>query len=118
MSYGQSVYAVLPPGVADQDAAMPSIHVGWALLIGLAVWSCSRSRWRWIGPVHAVATCLIVVWTANHYWVDGVAAAALLGVAWLAARQLERWLAPPAALAESIEPIALPADAASGRMVV
>ena len=118
MAYGQSVYAVLPPGVADQDAAMPSIHVGWALLIGIAVWSCSRSRWRWLGPAHAVATSLIVVWTANHYWADGIVAAALLGIAWVIAWQIERRLGQPVVIAEPIEPIALPAEPARGRMVV
>jgi hypothetical protein len=87
MFYGQSVYAFVGSGFADQYAAMPSIHVGWAVLIGVAMVTCSRSRWRWIGPVHAAFTVFVVVATANHYWADGAAAIVLLAIAWwLAAR--------------------------------
>ena len=45
--YGQSVYATFGD-IADQYAAMPSIHVGWAVLIAFAVVSCSTSPWRWL----------------------------------------------------------------------
>jgi hypothetical protein len=117
MAYGQSVYAVLPPGVADQDAAMPSIHVGWALLIGAAVWSCAHGHWRWIGVAHATFTTLIVVWTGNHYWMDGIVAAVLLVIGYVAARVIERVL-PGAAPVGAVEPIALSPDPATGRMAV
>src|SRR3954449_2750376 len=39
-AYGQSVYAAVD--FADQYAAMPSIHVGWAVLIAIAAWQVSR----------------------------------------------------------------------------
>jgi hypothetical protein len=86
--YGQSVYQMFD--FADQYAAMPSIHVGWAVLIAVAAWQCSRGVFRYVGLAHGVATTLIVVVTANHYWFDGLAAVLLLGLAWLAARALER----------------------------
>jgi hypothetical protein len=79
--YGQSVYGALGSGLADQYAALPSIHVGWALLIAVACLKCSRSPWRWLGVAHAVLTVFGVVATANHYWFDGVAAAVVLGLA-------------------------------------
>jgi hypothetical protein len=88
--YGQSVYATIGSGIADQYAAMPSIHVGWALLISYAVVACSTSNWRWITPGHGVLTVFVVVATANHYWLDGVAAAALVVLAWVAATGIER----------------------------
>jgi hypothetical protein len=90
MLYGQSVYAVIGSNLADQYAAMPSIHVGWAVLIACAVMSASRSRWRWLGPAHAVATAFIVVATANHYWLDGAAAGAIVAFAWVAERRVIR----------------------------
>jgi hypothetical protein len=90
MVYGQSVYAFVGSGLADQYAAMPSIHVGWALLIAVACWSCSRSPWRWIGVAHGVLTMFVVVATANHYWLDGAAAAAVLALAWVGQRGLAR----------------------------
>jgi hypothetical protein len=88
--YGQSVYAAFGSGIADEYAAMPSIHVGWAVLISVAVVVCSTSRWRWLALAHGVLTIFVVVATANHYWLDGIAACALLVPAWLIARGLER----------------------------
>jgi len=79
--YGQSVYGPADPGAISQLAAMPSIHVGWALLAGVSVALLGRTRWRWVGMVHAVVMSLVVVVTGNHYWVDGVVAGLLLGLA-------------------------------------
>ncbi|MGH3498050.1 MAG: phosphatase PAP2 family protein [Nocardioidaceae bacterium] len=79
--YGESVYGSATFGIADQLSAFPSVHVGWAALIGWYVWRVGGSRWRWLGPVHFVVTTLVVVVTANHYWLDGIAAIALLALA-------------------------------------
>jgi hypothetical protein len=98
--YGQSVYGSLTSddvrtlvGVdfgADQLSAMPSVHVAWALLVALAVQHASRSRWRWLIWVHPVATVLVIVVTANHYWADGIVAAVLLALSVLAVRFARR----------------------------
>jgi hypothetical protein len=88
--YGQSVYAFVGSNLADQYAALPSIHVGWALLIAVAVIRSSPSRWRWVALTHAVATTYVVVATANHYWMDGIAAVAVLVGAWAGERALHR----------------------------
>ncbi|WP_407647152.1 phosphatase PAP2 family protein [Actinacidiphila soli] len=40
-------------------------------------------RWRWLWLIHPALTLLVVVATANHYWLDGIAAAVLLAVALL-----------------------------------
>jgi PAP2 superfamily len=79
--YGQSVYGSVAGFNADQLSAMPSVHVGWALLVALVIVELSRSRWRWLALAYPVITMLAVVVTANHYWMDGVAAAALLALA-------------------------------------
>jgi PAP2 superfamily len=76
--YHQSVYGRFGGGVSDQLAAMPSIHAGWAVLIAVAVFASTRSRWRWLGVAHAVLTMLSVVVTANHWWLDCIVAAAML----------------------------------------
>lgn len=89
-AYGQSVYAAIGSGLADQYAAMPSIHIGWAVLISLAIVTSSTSRWRWLGLLHGLLTIFVVVATANHYWLDGIAACVLLVPAWLIAKALER----------------------------
>ncbi len=79
--YGQSVYTQLGRGASDQLSAMPSVHVGWAVLVGLVVVTVSTSRWRWLVLAHPVLTTVVVVVTANHWWLDGVGAVALLAAA-------------------------------------
>jgi hypothetical protein len=79
--YDQSVYSSGFP--IDQLAAMPSVHVAWAVLVGYYAWRVSPSRWRYLGPAHAVLTILVVVVTGNHWWLDGIVAVAILAVcAW------------------------------------
>lgn len=79
-AFGPSAYGGGAATVANQFAAMPSLHVGWALLIAVVVVRTARSRWRWLVVAHPVLTTAVVVVTANHYWVDAVAAAILLGL--------------------------------------
>jgi hypothetical protein len=76
--YGQSVYGRGGLKIAPQLAAMPSVHVAWAVLIAVAVIATSSSRYRWWILLHPTITTLAVVATANHWWLDGVVAAALL----------------------------------------
>jgi PAP2 superfamily protein len=80
--YGPAVYGK-PDGdsMANQFAAMPSLHVGWALAIAVGLIAAYRSRWRWLWLLHPLVTMLVVVGTANHYWLDCIVGSALLGVA-------------------------------------
>jgi PAP2 superfamily len=81
--YGQSVYAVHPGFDPDQLSAMPSVHVGWALIVALAVIRAARSRWRYLALGYPAMTTLVVIVTANHFWLDGIVAAALVVLALL-----------------------------------
>jgi hypothetical protein len=114
MQYGQSVYAYVGSGFADQYAAMPSIHVGWALLIGAACYSIGTGPARWIGTAHAAITSFVVVATANHYWLDGIVAAAILAVAWVVQSSWSRASDPAAGELVMLVPagggIAVPGD--------
>ncbi|MEV0002685.1 phosphatase PAP2 family protein [Micromonospora sp. NPDC050980] len=79
--YGPSVYG--PPEadqLSNQYAAMPSLHVGWALAVALALVAVTTGRWRWLWLAHPLITAVVVVATGNHYWLDGVVAVALLAV--------------------------------------
>ncbi|MEU5576399.1 phosphatase PAP2 family protein [Streptomyces huasconensis] len=81
--YGPSVYAAKPATdtMANQFAAMPSLHFGWALMLAIGMIVATSTRWRWLWLLHPLATLLVIVGTANHYWLDALVATALLGVA-------------------------------------
>ena len=79
--YGLSVYGPVGTGVSDQFAAMPSIHVGWAALVSFGIVAASTSKWRWVFMAHLVLTIYAVSATGNHWWLDGIAAIVLLGIA-------------------------------------
>jgi PAP2 superfamily len=93
LKYGQSVYAWHGGFDPDELSAMPSVHVGWALIVAFAVITVSRSRWRWLAAGYPALTMLAVVVTANHFWLDGIAAG-LLVAAVLAVQRLARRLRP------------------------
>jgi hypothetical protein len=81
--YGPSAYGEGTETVTNQYAAMPSLHAAWALFVGIALVAVLRTRWRWLFLLHPVLTILVVVGTANHYWLDVVAAGALILLAML-----------------------------------
>jgi hypothetical protein len=88
--YRQSVYQMHPGFNPDQLSAMPSVHVGWAILVAMMVITTARSRWRWLAAGYPVATMLAVVVTANHYWLDGIVAGLLLVLVLLAQYAVRR----------------------------
>jgi hypothetical protein len=77
--YGPSVYGSPDTDtLANQFAAMPSLHVGWALAVAFGLITATRSRWRWAWLAHPVITLFVVVATGNHYWLDAIVAGGLL----------------------------------------
>ncbi|MFD5159395.1 phosphatase PAP2 family protein [Streptomyces hawaiiensis] len=81
-AYGPSVYGdPATDSLSNQFAAMPSLHFGWALMVAIGLIVATRSRWRRLWLAHPVLTLLVIVGTANHYWLDAMVAAALLGLA-------------------------------------
>ncbi|WP_257005042.1 phosphatase PAP2 family protein [Streptomyces sp. Tue6028] len=79
--YGPTVYGAHPAtdSMANQFAAMPSLHFGWALMVAIGLIAATRSRWRGLWLLHPLLTLLVIVGTANHYWLDSIVATALLG---------------------------------------
>ncbi len=67
-------YRVLqPPGLVNKYAAMPSLHVGWNVLVGVVLYRTSRvPAVRVFAVVSPLLMAFAVVATANHYVVDGV----------------------------------------------
>lgn len=78
---GPSAYEGASAALSNQVAAMPSLHVGWAVLVAVVVARTTTGPLRLLAGGHAVITSLVVVVTANHWWSDSVVAVALLGIA-------------------------------------
>ncbi|MET8554579.1 phosphatase PAP2 family protein [Streptomyces sp. NPDC004959] len=83
--YGPSVYGSTPQAdsVSNQFAAMPSLHFGWALMVAIGLIAAGRHRTRWLWLLHPATTLLVIVGTANHYWMDVLVASVLVGIALL-----------------------------------
>lgn len=71
-----------PQTLTNEFAAMPSLHCGWAMWAGLMLAMYARRTWvRVLGVIYPMTTVFVTVGTANHYWLDAVAIAAILAVA-------------------------------------
>jgi len=76
---------------ANELAAMPSLHMAWAVWCSLAVRSItSRRTVRMAAWAYPVVTALVVIATANHYLLDVVAGVATAVVSVLIATWIER----------------------------
>ena len=89
----------------NQHAAMPSLHFGYSLLIGLTIASMDRTRgqpWKRLtlrekmssltmkvlGFAYPTLILVCIVATANHFILDAVAGAIVFGIAWRSERVL------------------------------
>jgi hypothetical protein len=66
--------------MSNQYAAMPSMHVGWAVWCGITVAALAKPLWaRVLGAVYPLVTLTVIVCTANHFWLDAVGGVICLG---------------------------------------
>jgi hypothetical protein len=77
-------------GDPGQVTAMPSVHAAWAVLVALFVICVATSPWRWLAVVYPALTMMVVVWTGNHYWADGIVSVAIVAVAVIVDRLVRR----------------------------
>ena len=61
-----------------QLTAMPSAHVAWAVLVAVIIISISSRPWRWLAVAYPALTMMVVVWTGNHFWADGIVGGAIV----------------------------------------
>nr|WP_246241928.1 phosphatase PAP2 family protein [Flexivirga aerilata] len=76
---------------ANQLAAMPSLHMAWALWVSVMLARMSQRRWlQAVSAVHVLLTLYVVLATANHYVLDAAGAVVVVGVAVGATARLMR----------------------------
>jgi hypothetical protein len=79
------------PSIAEhsnQYAAMPSLHIAWAIWCAIAIYVCAKRSWvRLLAVAYPFLTLLVIVGTANHFIIDAVGGALIIlvgfGVQWL-----------------------------------
>jgi diacylglycerol O-acyltransferase / wax synthase len=76
---------------ANELAAMPSLHMAWALWVSVALAWAGVPRWmRSLTMAHVLITLYVILATANHYLLDALAAVVLV----IAADRIALWLHP------------------------
>jgi hypothetical protein len=97
-THSRSYQLLFPGSLANLYAAMPSLHQGWTLLMGLAIATHASTRlWRSIGVALPLIMLASIVTTGNHYFLDALAGALValtgLGLAYLLAHRARLWTA-------------------------
>ncbi|GAB2742644.1 phosphatase PAP2 family protein [Streptomyces bullii] len=78
-------------GMTNQYAAMPSLHVGWALWCGVMLWRHGGTRAAKVAGVgYPLVTTIVVMGTANHYFLDAAAGVAVMAAGLLLAPVVTR----------------------------
>jgi hypothetical protein len=77
---------------ANQLAAMPSLHIAWAVWCTLALWQISTRPWvRVVAVVYPCLTAFAVLLTGNHYTLDILGGLIAIAVSVLLVRVGGRW---------------------------
>jgi membrane-associated phospholipid phosphatase len=63
-------------------AAMPSMHFGWALLVGLMAFSSRRRALRLLGVFYPFCMAVVIVTTGHHYILDIAGGLVVVGLAY------------------------------------
>jgi hypothetical protein len=59
--------------MSNQYAAMPSMHIGWSVWCGLIIFAVAAAPWaKILGLLYPTLTLVVIVATANHFWLDAV----------------------------------------------
>ncbi|MEV6651154.1 phosphatase PAP2 family protein [Streptomyces sp. NPDC051219] len=59
--------------MSNQYAAMPSMHIGWSLWCGATIFALASAPWaKILGLLYPTLTLVVIVATANHFWLDAV----------------------------------------------
>ncbi len=77
--------------LVNNYAAVPSMHISFSLMIAVPAMALSRTAIaRALWSVYPMFVLFVIIATANHYWFDAAAGAAVACLAALSAHQLAR----------------------------
>lgn len=69
-------------------AAMPSLHFGWALLVGIMAYSIGRQVLKVLGVLYPASMAGVIVITGHHFFLDIAGGAVVIGLAYRLVRML------------------------------
>jgi hypothetical protein len=92
---GTQVQRTMMDRAGNAYAALPSLHMAWAVWVTIAIYPLLRHRWsKVVAIVYPILTGVVVVATGNHFIADAIAGTALvLAVAWALDRLPAMWSA-------------------------
>jgi hypothetical protein len=97
--------SVLENKAAGKFAALPSLHVVWALWVAVALCVLLRKpALRAVVWLYPAATITDVIATGNHYWLDAITAFGVLGLGYAAAYEFDRAAPHVTALTRLVRP--------------
>src|SRR4051812_18803328 len=74
---------------SNEFAAMPSLHLAWAVWCAIVVVALAHRRWvRVLAALYPCATLFVIVGTANHFVLDAVGGLLVLAVGFVVQRLL------------------------------
>jgi len=77
--------------LVNKYAAVPSMHIAFALMIAVPAAALSRNQFaRTWWSLYPLVVLFVIIVTGNHFWLDAAAGAAVACVAAVTARQLAR----------------------------
>ena len=78
--------------ISNQYAAMPSLHIGWATWSAIALWPLLHRWWQRAAVLaYPVLTMLVIIVTANHYWIGAVGGLVIFAVGAVVGWGIHRW---------------------------
>jgi hypothetical protein len=89
--------------IADPYAALPSLHLGWGMWVGMVIFTQVRSRLRYVGLVYPIVTIFAVMITGTHFFLDTIAGCALFAVVFTVVAAAYSWRARRSFAAEPVE---------------
>ncbi len=91
LEHSHAYRALQPPSLTNQYAAMPSLHFGWNLLVGIVlVAAFASAAVRVFAVAMPLAMAFSVIATANHFVLDVVASIVVVAIGLAVALALER----------------------------